>query len=110
MTLPATDREPISYGYCFSNCLPRVHCGAKRDGIANFAPSDLRAEFTQGASGSPPKEFSVGQRIASARGKTPRSQTRKALAEQALFVVEVRGVEPRSNRPLAVISTCLSDV
>ena len=110
MTLPATDREPISYGYCFSNCLPRVHCGAKRDGIAYYAPYDLRAEFTQGASGSPPKEFSVGQRIASARGKTPRSQTRKALAEQALFVVEVRGVEPRSNRPLAVISTCLSDV
>ena len=110
MTLPATDREPISYGYCFSNCLPRVPCGAKLDGIANFAPSDLRAEFTQGASGSPPKEFSVGQRIASARGKTPRSQTIKALAEQALFVVEVRGVEPRSNRPLAVISTCLSDV
>ena len=26
------------------------------------------------------------------------------------LVVEVRGVEPRSNRPLAVISTCLSDV
>ena len=25
-------------------------------------------------------------------------------------VVEVRGVEPRSNRPLTVLSTCLSDV
>ena len=26
------------------------------------------------------------------------------------LVVEVRGVEPRSNRPSAVTSTCLSDV
>ena len=26
------------------------------------------------------------------------------------LVVEVRGVEPRSNRPLTVLSTCLSDV
>ena len=29
---------------------------------------------------------------------------------QVLFVVEVRGVEPRSNRPLTVLSTCLAGV
>ena len=52
----------------------------------------------------------AAEQLASAKGETPRYQTRKAPAVQVLFVVEVRGVEPRSNRPLTVLSTCLACV
>ena len=52
----------------------------------------------------------AAEQLASAKGETSRFRTRKAPAVQVLFVVEVRGVEPRSNRPLTVLSTCLAGV
>ena len=49
-------------------------CKERSDGIAHLAPSVLRAEFTQGASGSPREKsliFRVGLKIASAKGENP---------------------------------------
>ena len=52
----------------------------------------------------------AAEQLASAKGESPLAQKRKALALQVLFVVEVRGIEPLSDRTLTWLSTCLSDV
>ena len=54
----ATSQNPLG-NERFFGAANRI-CKERSDGIAHFAPFDLRAEFTQGASGSPPKGFSVG--------------------------------------------------
>ena len=63
----------------------------KCDGIAHFAPSVLRAESTQGASGSPREKsliFRVGLKIASAKGENPV----RATTQNPLIFVEKGGV------------------